>query len=122
MENLEINRIYILALGSILVAILFFAIVRELLTSKRTTSRKTKISILMCKEMNTSDCSAEDFQGVDIDDFARDNNPPEEQNPLEESVYHDVNEVSETIHLPESVHLPCLYEERNFFRNLNIIA
>lgn len=107
--SLEINRNYILAVGSVFIAILLFAIVRELLTHKRTTSRKTKISIWMCKEMDTFDISGEDFQGVDIDDFARNNSSPE-QNPSYESVYHDVNEFSETRHLPESLHPPRVFE------------
>lgn len=116
--SLEINRNYILAVGIIFIAILLFAIFRELLTYKRKTSRKTKISIRMCKEMDTSDCSSEDFQGVDIDDFARSNISPEEQNPSYESIYHDVNEFSETRHLPESLHPHRMFEERN----QNIIA
>lgn len=122
MENLEINRNYILAVGSIFIAILLFAIVRELLTSKRTTLRKTKISIRMCEEMDTSDCSAEDVQELDNDDFARNNIPLEEQNPSDESVYHNVNEFSETRHLQESVHPLRVNEERHLFRNFNIIA
>lgn len=122
MENLEIDRNYILAVGSIFIAILLFTIVRELLTFKKTTSWKTKISIRMCKEIDTSDCSAEYVQELNNIDFARNNILPEEQIPSDEPVYQDVNECSETRHLPESVHHSRVYEERHLFRNLNIIA
>lgn len=122
MENLEIGRNAILVVGSIFIAILLFTIVRELLTFKRTTSLKTKISIRMCKEMDTSDCSAEYVRELDNIDFARNNILPEEQIPSDEPVYHDVNEFSETRHLRESVHHSQVYEERHHLRNLNIIA
>lgn len=122
MENLEIDRNYILAVGSIFIAILLLTIVRELLTFKKTTSWKTKISIRMCKEIDTSDCSAEYVQELNNIDFARNNILPEEQIPSDEPVYQDVNEFSETRHLPESVHHSRVYEEQHLFRNLNIVA
>lgn len=61
MENLEINRIYILVFGSIIVVILLFVIVWELFIFKRIILWKIKIFILMCKEMNIFDCFVEDF-------------------------------------------------------------
>lgn len=122
MENLEIDRNYILAVKSIFIAILLFTIVRELLTFKKTTSWKTKISIRMCKEIDTSDCSAENVQELNNIDFAWNNILPEEQIPSDEPVYQDVNEFSETRHLPESVHHSRVYEDRHLFKNLNIIA
>lgn len=110
MDNLEIGRNTILVVGIIFIAILLFTIVRELLTFKRTTSLKTKISLRMCNEMDTSDCSAEYVQELDNIDFARNNILQEEQIPSDEPVYHDVNEVSETRHLRESVHHSRVYE------------